>query len=310
MQGEQIDNTNATVDTLQTNTVTDTAQQQTEQIVQEAGTQTPQGTETAEENNQGTVGEDIQNGGTTPPPAPTQEEYDKLQERLKEYELSENEMMQLKQRLGVDEVDYSTNQVMQTLDIIQNQAQQEYIRLCNKYGVDYRPEAIEASSKALLEKDPKAYYELQTNLDRLNNAYTTKQAEVQNYMVQKEVGNFYQENQQLLQASPVLTNLIDEYVQTSDIRYVNRASLNDLLNRAKSIYAEAFDAGMRYSKLNTQPNPGDVLNTSVATQTQQSYPTQSGQKVWTRSEISSMSEAEFRKNQKAIEEAMIKGLIK
>lgn len=309
MQGEPIDTTATTVDTQQTNTVTDTTQQQTEQIVQEPGTQTPQGTETSEENNQGNVDGNIE-PGATPPPAPTQEEYDKLQERLKEYELSENEMAQLKQRLGVDEVDYSTNQIAQTLDIIQNQAQQEYIKLCNKYGVDYRPEAIEASSKALLEKDPKAYYELQTNLDRLNNAYTAKQAEVQNYMVQREIGTFYQENQQLLQASPVLNNLINEYVQTSDIRYVNKASLDDLLSRAKSIYAEAFDAGMRYSKLNTQTNPGDVLNTSVATTTQQSYPTQSGQKVWTRAEISQMSDSEFRKNQKSIEEAMVKGLIK
>lgn len=309
MEGTQIDTTNTTVNAPQTNTVTDNTQQSTEQIVQEPGTQTPQGTETSEENNQGNVGGNIE-PGATPPPAPTQEEYDKLQERLKEYELSENEMAQLKQRLGVDEVDYSTNQIAQTLDIIQNQAQQEYIRLCNKYGVDYRPEAIEASSKALLEKDPKAYYELQTNLDRLNNAYTAKQTEVQNYMVQREIGTFYQENQQLLQASPVLNNLINEYVQTSDIRYVNKASLDDLLSRAKSIYAEAFDAGMRYSKLNTQTNPGDVLNTSVATTTQQSYPTQSGQKVWTRAEISQMSDSDFRKNQKSIEEAMVKGLIK
>lgn len=309
MEGTQVDTTNTTVNAPQTNTVTDNTQQPTEQIVQEPGTQTPQGTETSEENNQGNVGGNIE-PGATPPPAPTQEEYNKLQERLKEYELSENEMAQLKQRLGVDEVDYSTNQIAQTLDIIQNQAQQEYIRLCNKYGVDYRPEAIEASSKALLEKDPKAYYELQTNLDRLNNAYTAKQTEVQNYMVQREIGTFYQENQQLLQASPVLNNLINEYVQTSDIRYVNKASLDDLLSRAKSIYAEAFDAGMRYSKLNTQTNPGDVLNTSVATTTQQSYPTQSGQKVWTRAEISQMSDSDFRKNQKSIEEAMVKGLIK
>lgn len=310
MEGEQIATTVNTADAVQANPVTAEPQQQAEQIIQEPGTQTPQGIETSEENNQGNVDENIQEGGATPPPVPTKEEYDKLQERLREYELSENEMEQLKQRLGVDNVDYSTSQITQALDMVQNQAQQEYIRLCNQYGVDYRPEAIEASSRALLEKDPKAYYELQTNLDRLNNAYNIKQAEIQNYMVQKDVGSFYQENQQLLQASPVLNNLINEYVQTSDIRYVNKASLNDLLSRAKSIYAEAFDAGMRYSKLNSSTNPGDVLNTSVATTTQQTYPTQSGNKIWTREEISRMSESEFKKNQRAIEDAMVKGLIK
>lgn len=294
-------------------TAIETPQQQTEQIIQDNGTQTEAGTETPQENNQENVDTNIE--GTQPdttPTAnvPTQEEYDRLQARLKEYEISEDEMSQLKQRLGVDNVDYSTSQIAQTLDIVQNQAQQEYIRLCNQFGVDYRPEAIEASAKALLEKDPKSYYELQTQLDRLNNAYVAKQNEIQTYAVQKEVGAFYKENEKLLQASPVLQNLVNEYVQQSDIRYVNRASLNDLLDRAKTIYAEAFDAGMKYGKLNTTSNPGDVLNTSVATTTQQSYPTQSGSKIFTREEIANMSDGEFLKNQKVIEQQMVKGLIK
>lgn len=294
--------------------VTQTNQPQVEQTIQEPVTQTQEPQAGLEENTQEGVDKDIQGGepGTTPPPPtpPTQEEYDKLQERLKEYELSENEMAQLKQRLGVEDVDYATNEIVHTLDILQNQAQQEYIKICNQFGVDYRPEAIEASAKALLEKDPKAYYELQTNLDRLNNAYNAKQAEIQNYAVQRDIGTFYQENQTLLQASPVLQNLVNEYIQTSDMRYVNKASLNDLLTRAKTIYAEAFDAGMRYGKLNTQSNPGEILNTSVATTTQQSYPTQSGSKIYTRAEIEKMSDAEFIKNQKVIEDQMIKGLIK
>lgn len=288
-------------------------QQPTEQQLSQPDTQTQTPPEGTEENTQVDTDKNIEGeGGTTPPPiqGPTQEEYDKLANRLKEYELSEQEMSQLKNRLGVDSVDYETSQMVQALDVLQNQAQQEYIRLCNKYGVDYRPEAIEASSKALLEKDPKAYYELQTSLDRLQNSYEAKQQEVQTYAVTRDVNSFYSENAQLLQASPVLNNLINEYVSTTPQQYVNKASLNDLMARAKSIYQEAFTAGMQYGKMNTAQNPGEVLNNSVATSINQSYPTSSTDHIYTREELRKMSDAEFLKNQKVIEQQMVKGLIK
>ena len=127
---------------------TATPQPKIEQQVQTPDTQTQTPPTGNEENTQGDVQQDIDPKGdtTTPPPTgPTQEEYDKLTNRLKEYELSEQEMSQLKNRLGVDNVDYADSQLIQTLDALQNQAQQEYIKLCNKYGVDYRPEAIEAA---------------------------------------------------------------------------------------------------------------------------------------------------------------------
>lgn len=288
-------------------------QQPTEQQLSQPDTQTQTPPEGTEENTQVDTDKNIEGeGGTTPPPTqgPTQEEYDKLANRLKEYELTEQEMSQLKNRLGVDSVDYETSQMVQALDVLQNQAQQEYIRLCNKYGVDYRPEAIEASSKALLEKDPKSYYELQTSLDRLQNSYEAKQQEVQNYAVTRDVNSFYSENAQLLQASPVLNNLINEYVSTTPQQYVNKASLNDLMTRAKSIYQEAFTAGMQYGKMNTAQNPGEVLNNSVATSINQSYPTSSTDHIYTREELRKMSDAEFIKNQKVIEQQMVKGLIK
>lgn len=298
----------------QTNEITQpntTTEQTTEQQVPQTDTQTQTPPEGTEENNQNGTEGNIPEGGTTPPPTgPTQEEYDKLANRLKEYELSEQEIGQLKNRLGVDNVDYETSQMVQALDVLQNQAQQEYIRLCNKYGVDYRPEAIEASSKALLEKDPKSYYELQTSLDRLNNEYVAKQNEVQHYAVTRDVNSFYAENAQLLQASPVLSNLVNEYVNTTPQQYINKTSLNELIGKAKTIYQEAFSAGMQYAKLNTNANPGDVLNNSVATQTQQSYPTDSGSHIYTREELRTMSDADFIKNQKVIEQQMVKGLIK
>lgn len=303
------DNETQTNETIQT---INTTEQTTEQQVPPTDTQTQAPPEGTEENTQnGTEGNIPEGDNTTPPPTgPTQEEYDKLANRLKEYELSEKEIGQLKNRLGVDNVDYETSQMVQALDVLQNQAQQEYIRLCNKYGVDYRPEAIEASSKALLEKDPKSYYELQTSLDRLNNEYVAKQNEVQHYAVTRDVNSFYAENAQLLQASPVLSNLVNEYVNTTPQQYINKTSLNELIGKAKTIYQEAFSAGMQYAKLNVNANPGDVLNNSVATQTQQSYPTDSGSHIYTREELRTMSDADFIKNQKVIEQQMVKGLIK
>lgn len=286
------------------------AEQAIEQQVSEVDTQTQTPPEGTEENNQQVDTQDIKEENQTPP-APSQEEYDKLQARLKEYELSDQEMMQLKNRLGVDsDVDYETSQIVGTLDIIQNQAQQEFIRLCNQYGVDYRPEAIEASSKALLEKDPKGYYELQTQLDRLSNAYIARQNEVQNYAVSREVNSFYNANSDLFKASPVLNNIVGEYINTTDPRYINRDSLNNLLVRAKAIYQEAFNAGMNFAKMKGEQDPGKILNNSVATQSQESYPTQSGTHIFTRDEIRRMGDAEFLKNQKMIEQQMVQGLIK
>lgn len=288
-----------------------TSEQTSEQPVSEVDTQTQTPPDGNEENNQQVdTNNDINKDGSQQPSAPSQEEYDKLQERLKEYELSEQEMTQLKNRLGVDNVDYNTSQLVNTLDIIQNQAQQEYIRLCNRYGVDYRPEAIEASSKALLEKDPKSYYELQTQLDRLNNAYIAKQNEVQRYATTREINSFYNANANILQASPVLSDIINEYVSTADPRYIQSGGLDALMVRAKAIYQEAFKAGLAYGKNTKDTNPNEILNNSVATQSQQSYPTQSGSHIFTRDEIRKMGDAEFLKNQKLIEQQMVQGLIK
>ena len=304
-----------TISTETNNQQTDSTQQvsnseqDNQQQLSQADTQTQTLSESNEENNQ-QGDEDINKEVPPTPPVPSQEEYDKLQARLKEYELSDQEVSQLKNRLGVDSVDYETSQLVRTLDIIQNQAQQEYIRLCNQFGVDYRPEAIEASSKALLEKDPKSYYELQTQLDRLSNAYIAKQNEVQNYATTREVNSFYNANAQFLQASPVLSNLVNEYVSYASPQDIQTGGLNNLLERAKALYTEAFNAGVEFNKLSAKQDPGKILNNSVATQTSPSYPTDSGQHVFSREEIRRMSDADFAKNQKLIEQQMIQGLIK
>lgn len=268
----------------------------------EQTTQTPP--QQMEENKEGQEG-NKQDTPTTQ--TVSQEEYDKLKSRLQEYELSEAEINQLKTRLGVENVDYNSQQIYQTLDVIQNQSQQEYIRLCTKYGVDYRPEKIDESAKALLEKDPKAYYELQYGLERLYNATEAKKAEVQNLVASRDVNSFYQENKIILDNSPVITSIVNEYIQSTPPQYLNRENLNSLLDRTKQIYAEAFNAGMQMGKVQNDMNPNKILNNSIMNNNQGTYPIENT--TFTREQIAKMSTDEFKKHEKAIMQQMAKGLI-
>lgn len=257
-----------------------------------------------EENNDQKV-EDKQD--TPPTQGVSQEEYEKLKSRLQEYELSDAEINQLKTRLGVENVDYGSQQISQTLDAIQNQSQQEYIRLCTKFGVDYRPDKIDESAKALLERDPKAYYELQYGMRELYNSTEAKKLEVQNLVASREVNSFYQENKMIFDSSPVITSVVNDYISSTPTEYLNRANLNALLDRTKQIYAEAFNAGMQMGKAKEDMNPNKILNNSIMGSNQTTYPISNS--TFTREQIANMSIEEFKKNEKAIMQQMAKGLI-
>lgn len=249
-------------------------------------------------------------GTETPPPTPqpTQEEYDKLVARLKEYELQDAEVDQLKQRLGVDNVDYSKAQITNAYDLIDNQAHQEYLKICNKFGVDYRPEYIEESAKKLEETNPKAYWELRANLDRLQATVNSKKTEVRNFEVAREVNSFYRDYEPILNASPVINSIVQEYISTTPQQYISRQSLDVFMDRTKQIYAEAYNAGMQMAQTQKTNDPKNVLNTSVMSNQSSAYPLNSEHR-YTRDEIARMSTAEFAKHEKAIMAQMVKGLI-
>lgn len=245
---------------------------------------------------------------TPTPPQPTQEEYDKLVAKLKEYELQDAEVNQLKQRLGVDNVDYSKAQITNAYDLIDNQAHQEYLKLCNKFGVDYRPEYIEESAKKLEETNPKAYWELRANLDRLQATVNAKKNEVRNFEVSREVNSFYRDYEPILNASPVISSIVQEYISTTPPQYISRQGLEVFMDRTKQIYAEAYNAGMQMAQTQTKNDPKNVLNTSVMSNQGSAYPLNTEHR-FTRDEIAKMSTAEFAKNEKAIMAQMAKGLI-
>lgn len=252
-----------------------------------------------------------------PSPSPIPEvdykaENEKLQDRLKEYQLREDEIKNLSQRIGTDNVgDIQIMQARNQLDIIDNQAQQAYITLCNQYGVDYRLDAIEKSSQELLEKDPKAYYDLKYKLERLDTEVANKRLEVETFIRNKETSDALASHNDMLNASPALKTAITNYLDT--YRPANpKGAIDEFVAMATPMYQEAFEMGRLYAQKEAmkanEVKPSEVLNNSImAAQT-----THSPQEVrpFTRADIAKMDEPTFLKYEKEITRQMRLGLIK
>lgn len=289
-------------------TPTQTPQEGTVSTEENKGTEgTPQGQDNTQPPQDGTQppeGEGTQPTGTQVPP----EDVETLKAKLQEYQLDQQELNQLKQRLGVDNVDYGTAQIAQTYDLIENRAQQEYVRLCTKFGVDSRPELLETSAKQLQERDPKAFYEFQLELDRLATARNQQLSEVQNYSITREVNKFYTDNQSILDASPSITSVLRDYVSSTPQQYVTREGMDYYLNKAREIYTEAYYAGLKAAQKDQALDPNKLLNGSVAGSQQTSYPM--GSSIFTKEQVANMSLEEFAKNEKEIMKQMMNGQIK
>lgn len=183
-------------------------------------------------------------------------------------------------------------------DIIDNQAQQAYVKLCNKYGVDYRAENIEASAKALKEKDPQAYYDLQYELGQLDNIVNEKRGVIDNFITQKQVQTSLNKYGQLLNASPALKQQLNSYLNTvPPTDPVNQ--IDTFMQMATAIQREAIEIGKILAQQQAQAqSPANVLNNSVMAQ-QTSYAA-TPPKTWTRQEIAAMSDKEFAKYEKGL----------
>lgn len=253
--------------------------------------------------------EDITNKVVDSPNA--QEDINALKKRLEEYELRDEEVRQLSERLGTNKVgDAQLFEARKQLDIIDNQAQQEYIRLCNQYGVDYRPENIEASANALKEKNPQAFYELQNRIEKLDASVNQKRNEVNNFITRKEVDAAIGQHQQLLQASPVLAQQLNNYLHSVPITNATE-QINGFMEMAMAVQREAFEYGKIYAQqqaMQQQANPNAVLNNSTMA-TNQTY-SAAQPRVFTLKEIENMSQTEFEKYEKEIDLAVKEGRIR
>lgn len=231
-----------------------------------------------------------------------------LQKQVQEYQAKEQETRELLSRLGTDgTTDIQVLEAIKQRDIIDNQAQQAYVKLCNKYGVDYRAENIEASAKALKEKDPQAYYDLQYELGQLDSIVNEKRGVIDNFITQKQVQTSLNKYGQLLNASPALKQQLNSYLNTVPLTDpVNQIDI--FMQMATAIQREAIEIGKILAQQQAQAqSPANVLNNSVMAQ-QTSYAA-TPPKTWTRQEIAAMSDKEFAKYEKEIDRAVREGRV-
>lgn len=231
-----------------------------------------------------------------------------LQKQVQEYQAKEQETRELLSRLGTDgTTDIQVLEAIKQRDIIDNQAQQAYVKLCNKYGVDYRAKNIEASAKALKEKDPQAYYDLQYELGQLDSIVNEKRGVIDNFITQKQVQTSLNKYGQLLNASPALKQQLNSYLNTVPLTDpVNQ--IDTFMQMATAIQREAIEIGKILAQQQAQAqSPANVLNNSVMAQ-QTSYAA-TPPKTWTRQEIAAMSDKEFAKYEKEIDRAVREGRV-
>lgn len=265
------------------------------------------------DNVQPTVGEQVENAQATDITdkfvEPKQDvNVEALQKQVQEYQAKEQETRELLSRLGTDgTTDIQVLEAIKQRDIIDNQAQQAYVKLCNKYGVDYRAENIEASAKALREKDPQAYYDLQYELGQLDNVVNEKRGVIDNFITQKQVQTSLNKYGQLLNASPALKQQLNSYLNTVPLTDpVNQ--IDTFMQMATAIQREAIEIGKILAQQQAQAqSPANVLNNSVMAQ-QTSYAA-TPPKTWTRQEIAAMSDKEFAKYEKEIDRAVREGRV-
>lgn len=265
------------------------------------------------DNVQPTVGEQVENAQATDitdkfvEPKPDVN-VEALQKQVQEYQAKEQETRELLSRLGTDgNTDIQVLEAIKQRDIIDNQAQQAYVKFCNKYGVDYRAENIEASAKALKEKDPQAYYDLQYELGQLDNIVNEKRGVIDNFITQKQVQTSLNKYGQLLNASPALKQQLNSYLNTVPLTDpVNQ--IDTFMQMATAIQREAIEIGKILAQQQAQAqSPANVLNNSVMAQ-QTSYAA-TPPKTWTRQEIAAMSDKEFAKYEKEIDRAVREGRV-
>lgn len=231
---------------------------------------------------------------------------EQLQAKIKEYEVKEEEDRKLRETLGIQDVDQQTFNLMNIDQQIVNVGKQQYLRLCNEYGIDADPSKIDASVKALKESDPAKGYEFERRFEQLGNEVTSKRHEVQRQNAIYEVSKFQNDFNQILNASPALTNVMAQYVQSYGDTPNMYGQLHNVMDIILPVYQEAYNAGKQFALQDKVKNDTSAVQGGVATQNTSSYA--SGQ-YFTRDQIKHMSPEEFAKHEAAIMQQMREGKI-
>lgn len=241
----------------------------------------------------------------------TSDDVTELRRQLDEYKLKEEELLNLSQRLGTDKQgDTQIAAAYQQLEIVNNQAQQAYIQLCNEFGVDYRPDKIEASAKELLEKNPQGYYDLQYRLNQLDTIVENKRAEVGNFIYNRQLQAANNKYANVLNASPAMKEALNAYMGVN--RNINPIEAMDgFMNLAAPMYREAFEYGKLYAQqeaIKAAQQPKEILNNStIATSTSHTIDTPP---TLTLADVAKMDVNTYAKNAALIDKLYAEGRLK
>ena len=275
-----------------------TAVSQESQVAPQETTETT----TVENGNQEQVEENTTTESTTQQPT-----VEELQAKIKEYELRDEEDRKLRETLGLQDVDQQTFNLMNMDQQIVNVGKQEYLRLCNEYGVNADPSKIDASVKALKETDPAKGYEFERRFEQLGNEVVNRRQAVQQQNAYYEVSKFQNDFNQILNASPAVNNVMAQYIQANGPSPNMYGQLHNVMDIILPVYQEAFNAGKTIALQDKAKNDTSGVQGGVATQNTQTY-TGNGQ-IFTRDQIKHMSPEDFAKYEKAIQQQMLEGKI-
>ena len=236
------------------------------------------------------------------------EDIEHLKKQLDEYRLRDEEINQLSERLGTNKIqDVQIFEANKQLDILDNQAQQAYINLCNQFGVDYRPDKIEASANELKAKDPQAYYDLNYRLGQLDSTVTKQRQQVQEFIRNREIAISLDKYRNILTASPALNQQLNSYLQASNTANPTQ-DIDMFMNMAQAIQKEAFEYGKLFAQQEfnkAKSSPAEVLNQS--SMVQNGVGTTGNMKPLTMSEIEKMDLATYSKYAAQIDKLRLEG---
>lgn len=295
---------NATMETSTTQTDTQSAEANTVDSNQQTQTteQQTQASSSDENSTEQQTSSDSTNESTTQQPT-----VEELQAKIKEYEVRDEEDRKLRETLGLQDIDTQTYNLMNIDQQIVNVGKQQYLRLCNEYGIDADPSKIDASVKALKETDPAKGYEFERRFEQLGNEVVGRRQAVQQQNAVYEVSKFQSDFNQILNASPALTNVMASYVQAYGSTPNMYNQLHNVMDIILPVYQEAYNAGKQFALQDKAKNDTSGVQGGIATQSTQTY-TGNGQ-TFTRDQIRRMSSEEFAKYEKAIQQQMLEGKI-
>lgn len=228
--------------------------------------------------------------------------------RLEQYEVKDKELQALKERLGgeASNEDSMIFSAKKELAQLENQAQQDYIKLCTQFGVDFRPDKIDESAQLLLEKDPKAYYELTYRLQGLEQQVRGRRDQVIDFINKRDINLAMERNKQILEASPAINSVIQNLINDGGI---DGSQIDNVIQYGMMVAREAYEMGRQASiQAEAKPSPSQVLNNNViAQQTSSALP--SGKELTLR-DVEAMSVEEYAKNEALIDKLYAEGKLR